>query len=105
MLTPSLSRMIALAVSLAILTTMLGILSASFAPASYAAASPVCVEDDPCFRWDMMGNRERGIYIYGRTARVIVSPCGYARLHARINWTRTPRVRGDYSALHARCAS
>ena len=87
-------RSIALA---AIAAATLGIASPARADARSAPARPVCMEDRPCFRWDTMGDRNRGIYVYGRTARVIVGPCEYVALHSRINWSRTPRVRGDYS--------
>ena len=103
MLPLSLSRMIALIVSLAILFALLGILSTAVASARSVPASPVCMEDQPCWTWSTMGNRERGVFIVGRAHRVIVNPCTFRRVHARIDWTRTLPMRGDYVARTTRC--
>lgn len=105
MITSSLSRTFALWFSVALTVVLLGILSAAVAPSAHASASPVCMEDQPCYRWDTMGNRSRGIFVIGQRSRVIVSTCGYARLHARIDWQRTYHVRGDYVALRRGCKS
>jgi hypothetical protein len=94
------TRTVALAVTAALVLALLGILSAAMMPAR-AAASVRCLEDEPCYRWDTMGNHRRGVFVIGRRARIVVSTCGYARVHARIDWTRTTHVRGDYYALHA----
>jgi hypothetical protein len=59
-------------------------------------ARPRCAEDAPCWAWSTMGNHLRGIVLdSGR--RIVVGPCRFVRLDAggRIDWTRTPRLKGD----------
>jgi hypothetical protein len=91
--------------------------------ASYAdAASPAChddrpacagkpacaAEDLPCWTWSIHGNQRRGIITkpsrsYPHGAFRVVGVCGFQRLyHARrIDWKRTERLRGDWTALHS----
>lgn len=62
----------------------------------YYVTSARCAEDQPCWNWRTMGNHQRGIVLTnGR--RLVVNPLsfdGYRR-ERRIDWTRTPRLRGD----------
>lgn len=65
----------------------------------------VCQEDAPCWTWSTMGNRKRGV-VLDNGQRIVVNPCQFRTL-TLIGWTdtrRTPKLRGDYTALHARCA-
>jgi hypothetical protein len=52
-----------------------------------------------------MGNLTRGIYLKHRVKRVVVEPCefAYADYKARIDWKRTPRLRGDEFARRHGC--
>jgi hypothetical protein len=79
--------------------------------ASVAHASPTrCMEDDPCWSWSTMGNLDRGVYVRGETGkvvrrRVVVDPCTFAWLsfNGRIDWRRTPHLRGDQFARKHGC--
>jgi hypothetical protein len=83
--------------------------------ASQAAAAPHCHEDDPCFAWSTMGNLHRGVILKpGKTRAAcvrmngrycVVDPCGFAWLDhsGRIDWSRTPRLRGDHTARRHGC--
>jgi hypothetical protein len=55
-----------------------------------------CFEDMPCWRWSEMGNRKRGVTL--KSGRVVVVHWGrMIRLDSRcrIDWTVTPRLKGD----------
>lgn len=62
----------------------------------YYLTSARCLDDEPCWNWRTMGNHQRSIVLTnGR--RLVVGPVsfdGYRR-ERRIDWTRTPRLRGD----------
>ncbi|MEJ7786174.1 MAG: hypothetical protein WKF96_15315 [Solirubrobacteraceae bacterium] len=80
----------------------LALLPAS-AVAQPSTAAPRCQEDAPCWTWSTMANRHRGVVLSdGR--RVVVGPCGFARAAARIDWQRTPHMRGDATARRGGCA-
>lgn len=83
----------------------------AFAGHALAAPSPhgarCGAEDSASWVWSRCGNRKRGITVKrayvidgSRTGRYTVGPCDFARYAARnmIDWRRTPRLRGDYSA-------
>ncbi len=58
--------------------------------------SPTCADGDPCWNWRTMGNHKRGIVLTnGR--RLVVGPASFDGIEreGRIDWTRTPRLRGD----------
>ena len=58
--------------------------------------TPACAEDQPCWNWRTMGNHKRSIVLTnGR--RIVVGPASFdgIRREGRIDWTRTPRLRGD----------
>lgn len=66
-------------------------------------ASPRCYEDQPCWAWSKMGNHKRGIVLKnGR--RAVVGVQRFKRLDSkrRIDWTATPRLRGDWTARQYR---
>lgn len=73
--------------------------------ATVALASPGCSEDQPCWTWSTMGNLDRGVYVKHRSRRVVVEPCEFAYLDykARIDWNRTPHLRGDEYARRHGC--
>lgn len=64
---------------------------------AHGAQRATCAEDAPCWTWSTMGNMQRGVFVHGRASRVIVDPCGFAvrSFRGRIDWTRTPVLRGD----------
>lgn len=60
------------------------------------ATSSTCQEDQPCWNWRTMGNHKRGIVtLAGR--RLSVGPARFDAINAgfRIDWQRTPRLKGD----------
>lgn len=82
--------------------------------ASLAHAAPTtatrCMEDQPCFTWSTMGNLDRGVYVRTEGGqrvrrRVVVDPCTFAWLsfNGRIDWRRTPHLRGDGFARKHGC--
>jgi len=86
---------------LATLAALAALALPSTAAAHAQPAQERCQEDAPCWTWSTMGNRHRGVVLAdGR--RVVVGPCGFAR--ARIDWQRTPRLRGDATARRGGCA-
>jgi hypothetical protein len=56
-------------------------------------------EDEPTWVWSRCGNRRRGLTTRdGR--RLVVGPSAFRALDAArfIDWARSPRLRGDYTA-------
>jgi len=82
--------------------------AAALTVAAPAAAAPAprapCHEDQACFVWSVDGNQKRGIATLDGARKRIVGPCAFARLHRYIDWTRTPRLRGDATARRYGCA-
>ena len=69
---------------------------------------PTCAaEDMPCWTWSIHGNMRRGVILKSRRYAggyfAVVGVCRFQRLyHAkRIDWERTDRLRGDWTALHS----
>lgn len=69
---------------------------------------PACAaEDMPCWAWSIHGNQKRGVILKSRSypggAFRAVGICRFQRLVAakRIDWKRTDRLRGDWTALHS----
>lgn len=61
-----------------------------------------CMEDEPCWNWISMGNGKRAIFLKGRKRAIKVGPYAFA-IHAkagRINWKKTRRMRGDFTARY-----
>lgn len=56
-----------------------------------------CMEDSACWNWRTMGNHRRGIYLQGGPTRIVVTGPAFDRYRAahRIDWTRTPHLKGD----------
>lgn len=81
------------------------ILAGSLASAAVAAPRAACEEDQTCWTWSTMGNLDRGVYVRGRRAIRVVDPCTFAYLdhRGRIDWKRTPRLRGDAFARRHGC--
>jgi len=73
--------------------------------AASPSASPVCHEDERCWNWATMGNRSRGIVTTGGR-RMVVTPPTFRRLAlaGRIDWQRSPHLRGDATARRVGCA-
>ncbi len=65
-----------------------------------------CLEDQPCWSWSTMGNLSRGVFVHGRKSVRVVEPCRFAALdfHGKIDWTRTPRLKGDGFARKHGCS-
>lgn len=63
------------------------------APAIYVSS---CNDDQPCWNWRAMGNHRRAIVLTNGRRLLVngLSFDGYRREH-RIDWTRTPHLRGD----------
>jgi hypothetical protein len=60
-----------------------------------AQAKRACLEDEPCWNWNAMGNGARGVIVNRRT--VVVDHrrfCALVRQDA-IDWKRTPHLKGD----------
>lgn len=76
----------------------------SIPSAAYGANSASrCAEDAPCWSWSTMGDHARGVTLKdGR--HVVVRPCRFAQLDRakRIDWQRTPRLKGDAVARSGR---
>ncbi len=85
-----------------ILVSAILALGAAAAPAS---AHPACVEDQACWTWSTMGNERRGVYVKNVRAIRTVSTCTFRKMEraARIDWTRTERLRGDHLARRWGC--
>lgn len=79
------------------------LLGAALAAAPCASpAAPVhratrCTEDSACWNWRTMGNHRRGIYLKGGPARIVVTGPQFDHYRAarRIDWARTPHLKGD----------
>ena len=72
--------------------------------ASAASATSSCAEDDQCWTWPTMGNHRRGVVtMHGNLP--VVGPCRFARMARRhaIDWSSTPRLRGDRWAIAHGC--
>ncbi len=55
-----------------------------------------CQDGQPCWNWRTMGNHKRGIVLTnGRY--LVVGPASFDGIsrERRIDWTRTPRLKGD----------
>ena len=73
------------------------------------SGQPTCAaEDMPCWTWSIHGNQRRGLilkpsasYPYGQFR--VVGVCRFQRLSAarRIDWKRSARLRGDWTALNS----
>lgn len=98
--------------TLVILAASIAMLGASFtAPVAQADTRPdpcagavVQYEDDPCWTWTRDGNGRRGVTLKSGAIRV-VGTCAFRKLDRRgaIDWTRTDRLRGDFTARNRRC--
>jgi hypothetical protein len=86
-----------------ILTIGLVALTIGAAPAP-ATAKTSCHEDQKCWSWSTMGNKQRGIYVNNVPHRIVVTRCEYRALRMldMIDRKRTPRLRGDHRARYAK---
>ncbi len=79
------------------------------------SAAKTCQEDDQCWTWSTMGNKERGVILkpgvtcttrtsYNGT-RCVVNAKQFCKLNKakRIDWKRTERLRGDSFAKRKGC--
>jgi len=73
---------------------LIGILAGIVLAFPATAAAAPCHEDQPCWVWSKMGNKQRGVYVDGKL--YVVMPCTYANLaHAhRLDKTNV-KLRGD----------
>lgn len=80
---------------------LIGALLACAVPAN--AAQQRCMEDQPCWTWSKMGNHKRGVTTAGGKL-LVVGPCRFATLYVKGALADTPRMRGDWWAIHHGCS-
>lgn len=70
-----------------------------------SSVSDPCREDEGCWVWSTMGNRQRGVYVTTHPGRVTVSPCRYSRLRRMglLDTDRTRPLKGDHRAFVYGC--
>lgn len=75
-------------------------------PGTRTAHVRACAEDDACWVWSRMGNRQRGVYVARKhgVRHVVVGPCRFAHLAKRGKLdSTTPHLRGDAWAIRHGC--
>lgn len=59
------------------------------------AGAPACQEDDPCWTWPIMGNRQRGVVtMWGTPKNVTCGDLRWLVRHGDLD-PFTPRLKGD----------